>query len=89
MTKTIVIGNESPEIKPIEFNHYLSRLLKNDEPYISKDSIATPNDFKYIELICKNYVGTYDLMFGYMDPDNRRKECLLLIGKWNSGKVES
>jgi hypothetical protein len=83
MTKTIVIGTSyQPVQKPIEFNEYL------DATEFSSAFVAIPSQFKYIELICKNYNnGCRDLMFAYDDPRNRNNGTLF-IGFWNSGTVK-
>ena len=48
-----------------------------------------PCHWKYIELICKEYLGnkTLDLMYAYDDPKDRSRGRLFL-GQWNNGYVE-
>ena len=83
MTKTIVIGASfQDDNKPIVFNDYL------DANSVSSAFVGIPSQFKYIELICKNYNnGCRDLMFAYNDPSNRNNGTLF-IGYWNSGTVK-
>lgn len=83
MTKTIVIGAcYQDENKPIEFDYYIDGCL------VSPSFVSLPSQFKYIELICKNYSnGGRDLMFAYNDPSNRNNGTLF-IGHWNSGTVK-
>ncbi len=83
MTKTIIIGEfEHKEQKPIVFDYFLDGSLD------SSAYVSLPCQFKYIELICKNYSnGGRDLMFAYDDPSNRNNGTLF-IGFWNSGTVK-
>lgn len=80
---TLLIPMDSQEEvnQPIEFT---TRLCSNG---ISAPTPFTPNDFKYIELVCKNYeFEDVDLMYAYNDP-RKRSEGGLFIGKWNNGIV--
>jgi hypothetical protein len=84
-TITIVLGSDmKPVRKPIEFH----RVLDSDETFepVYEDR---PCHWKYIELICKEYLGTktLDLMYAYDDPKDRSRGRLFL-GQWNSGYVE-
>jgi hypothetical protein len=83
MTKTIVIGASfQDDNKPIVFNDYL------DANSVSSAFVGIPSQFKYIELICKNYNnGCRDLMFAYNDP-NERSYGELYIGHFNDGIVK-
>ena len=86
MAKTIVIGQKETRAKkltPIEFERILSESLDMEMGTYSKE----PDDFKYIELICKNYTDDVDLMFAYDNP-NKRGDGVLFAGKWNDGVVE-
>ena len=87
MTKTIVLGSpyqQTIQKKPIEFIDYLDVSLEHQ----SSAFVSPPSQFKYIELICKNYNnGFMDLMFAYDDPSNRNNGTLF-IGYWNSGIME-
>lgn len=80
MTKTIVIGAcYQDDNKPIVFDYFLDGSLG------SSAFVSQPLQFKYIELICKNYNnGGRDLMFAYNDP-SKRNDGTLFIGFWNSG----
>ena len=81
MTKTIVLGaSYINDNKPIEFCHYL------DSSLLSSSFVSPPSKFKYIELICKNYKGSYDLMFAYNDPS--RDDGTLFVGFWNNGTAK-
>ena len=81
-TQVIVIGKpEKGKTKTaIEFQSFLNSNLKTDDPEYS------PSDYKYIELICKDYALGFDLMFAYNDP-NERSYGELYIGHFNDGVV--
>lgn len=83
MTKTIIIGAcYQDDNKSIVFDYFLDGSLG------SSVYVSLPSQFKYIELICKNYNnGGRDLMFAYNDPSNRN-DGTLFIGFWNSGTVK-
>ena len=82
MTKTFVIGATYQNFDmPIEFKAYLDASLG-----VSLGFVSPPSKFKYIELICKNYKGSYDLMFAYNDPS--RDDGTLFVGFWNNGTVK-
>ena len=84
MTKTFVIGATYQNFDmPIEFKSYLDASLGVSSAF----NIHPPSQFKYIELICKKYNGSGDLMFAYNDPSNR-SDGTLYIGFWNSGTVK-
>ena len=81
-TQVIVIGKpeEKKTKSAIEFQSFLNSNLKTDDPEYS------PSDYKYIELICKDYALGFDLMFAYNDPNGR--SCgVLYIGHFNDGIV--
>lgn len=86
-TKTIVIGetNSSKNLKPIEFVYLLNSVTNpgSDRNLTLTDVI--PSCYNYVELICKDYHGGYDLIFGYDDPISRRG--WLYVGHWNDGVV--
>jgi hypothetical protein len=84
-TITIVLGADmKPVRKPIEFH----RVLDSDETF-GPVYEEYPCHWKYIELICKEYLGnkTLDLMYAYDDPKDRSKGRLFL-GQWNNGYIE-
>jgi len=100
-TQTIVIGQTctTKNLVPIEFSKVLAL---STHGVISRDSTdiieilpvgyLKPTDYKFIELICKNYYSPtngcwLDLMFAYEDKLLREKG-LLILGKWNDGVVE-
>lgn len=80
MTKVIVLGKNNPneEVKKIEF----TKALNTDFDFM--DAMDFPNNWNYVELICKNYEVGIDLMFAY--DDDRNKGCLY-IGQFNDGVV--
>ena len=85
MTKTIILGESAKRstcLQPIVFTHIL-----NCDRAFSNVTIL-PRAYAYIELICKNYSteDTWDLMFAYDDPENR-KAGVLYVGHWNDGIV--
>jgi hypothetical protein len=86
MTQTIVIGagSETKHAKKIEFSYYLRY------PSPQKNSVeavlSSPEQYQYLELICRDYNGGFDLIFAYNNP-NRRKDGILYIGHWNDGVV--
>ena len=87
MTNTIVIGekNKASANKPIEF---LSAIEVNGRKNVDVNTdIIQPNQYNYIELICKDYAAGLDIMFAYDDP-NCRDSGALYIGRWNDGVVE-
>ena len=86
-TKCIVIGEEAPknEAKGIEFIRQLFHITNKNHLEIV-NALDYPNDWQFIELICKNYVNNVDLMFAYNDP-NKRHLGSLYIGRWNDGVV--
>ena len=79
-TQVIVIGKPEKGKTAIEFQSFLNINLKIDSGTMS------PSDYKYIELICKNYALGCDLMFAYNDP-NDRSFGELYIGHFNDGVV--
>lgn len=80
MIKTIVIGESCiKSTREIEISNYLSG------DFILGHTIKDHINYKYMELICKNYCGTYyDMIFAYNNP-NERNKGLLLFRLWNSG----
>jgi len=83
MTKVIVIGeNNQPENekKKIELLKFLSSKI---EIIIDAGNIS---NYKYVELICKDYTDGNDMIFCYNNPDNRSVGTLFL-GHWNDGVV--
>lgn len=83
-TKTIIIGRPSktqPK-KEIEFTKFLN------STGVVTGCVAKPHNYKYIELICKNYYEGFDLMFAY-DGSKDRSAGVLYIGHWNAGIVSN
>jgi len=83
-TKIIVVGQTTPkDLIPIKFKFNLDKGVD----YVNfSDTGMTPSQFKYIELICKNYGNGFDLMFAYDDPSKREKG-VLFAGYFNDGVV--
>jgi hypothetical protein len=81
-TQVIVIGKpEKGKAKTaIEFQSFLNTNLNID------GGAYSPSDYKYIELICKDYALGFDVMFAYNDP-NERSFGVLYIGHFNDGVV--
>ena len=97
MTKIIKIGDppsNDPVLKPIEFTHSLA-CSNSDEtfatisgvPVTIQESGSTPSMYKYIELICEDYLPGIDIMFAYDNP-KKRSSGVLFFGKFNDGVVE-
>ena len=79
MTKVTIIGGATPieKKKPIKFVKSIGSLgicLARAVPYM----------WDNIELICKNYVDDYDLMFAY---NNKRSDGIAYLGHFNDGIV--
>jgi hypothetical protein len=87
-TETIVIGNQKlgRELIPIKFNYLLNSVSAVDGDDILLTATEEANQYNYVELICLNYHCGKDLIFAYMDP-NDRTNGMLFIGKWNDGIV--
>jgi hypothetical protein len=84
MTKTIVIGESAntEKVKPIEFCYAM------DECHCTDTTNDKPNEFRFVELIVKNYLDAgKDIMFAYDDAYNR-KDGVLYVGYWNNGVVK-
>lgn len=86
MTKLIEIGkSQNNQTKvPIVFDHYLANLDFGGKQFAKTKE--TPSDYKYIELICRNYIADVDLMFAYMD-ESQRSDGYLYVGRWNDGVI--
>ena len=90
-TQTIDLTGASKEKKvPIEFLYYIGGagigLTIDNAQYLDD-----PQEFGYIELICRNYLrdelNPIDLMFAYQVPKDRGAG-VLVAGKWNDGIVK-
>lgn len=87
-TQTIIIGDESEKrkkkLKPIT----VSYLFHQDFSLAPTTCASESNQWKFLELICRNYDGNgTDLIFAYDYPD-QRGDGTLYIGQWNDGVVE-
>jgi hypothetical protein len=80
MTKVTIIGGATPieKKKPIEFVKCIGAMS-------ILDAQALNYMWKNIELISKNYVDGYDLMFAY---NNNRSDGIAYLGHFNDGIVE-
>lgn len=81
-TQCIVLGKESlpRRAKPIKFEHHI-----NDIGVLTT-SMASPESYSYVELICRNYSSQLgDMMYAYHDID--RRLGVVYFGKWNDGVV--
>lgn len=81
MTNVIIVGStqDVERIKPIKFEKYL-----HASGWV--EAGIGPGDFKFVELIVKDYRDVGDLMFAYNDP-TKRNEGVFYKGKFNSGTV--
>lgn len=81
MTKVIILGENTPEQpkKPIEFTDYLTK-----SKGIQSENMVCPENYQNIELICKKYHNTFDLMFAYNES---RSNGWLYLGHFNDGIV--
>lgn len=85
MSKIIIIGKQKGfkrSLKPIKLQYILNIDIEIHE--INGDKAS---DYRYIELICRNYSEGYDLIFCYQNPQHR-ENGVLYIGEWNDGVVE-
>ena len=74
---------------PIEFKYALNQ-VKSNYPDILRPTTTkedSPKDYNFIDLICKNYLSGFDLMFAYNLAD-KRELGVLYIGYFNDGVVE-
>jgi len=80
MTKVTIIGEATPieKKKPIQ-------LVKSIGSFGICNARAVPYMWDNIELICKNYVDGYDLMFAY---NRNREDGIAYLGHFNDGIVE-
>jgi len=92
MAKTIIIGEVAkpqPKLKPITFSKVLMSAIEINADCTRTWLLQSPNNYKYIELICRSYGYTSDtdLMFAYNNPDERNRG-VLFVGSWNDGITE-
>lgn len=97
MTKIIKIGDTprvAPPLKPIKFSHCLSlcslcepMATVSGVPVTIHENTVKSRDYKYVELICTDYLPGIDIMFAYDDP-SQRSRGVLFLGKFNDGVVE-
>jgi hypothetical protein len=87
----IIVNHRQDKVKkiPIEFKYALNQ-VKPNYPDILRPTTTredSPKDYNFIDLICKNYLSGYDLMFAYNFAD-KRELGVLYIGYFNDGVVE-
>ena len=91
-TQINIIGNhrqDKVKKNPIEFKYALNQ-VKSNYPDILRPTTTredSPKDYDFIDLICKNYLSGFDLMFAYNLAD-KRELGVLYIGYFNDGVVE-
>jgi len=80
MTKVTIIGGAKPieKKKPIQF----AKLIGTTSNLPARSGTL---GWGNIELICKDYVDGYDLMFAY---NNNRSDGIAYLGYFNDGIVE-
>ena len=77
-TKVTIIGEDKPSsTKCIEF-------IKACQDGVWVTPITQPCEWANIELIARNFVGIFDLMFAY---DTNRRAGVLYLGHFNDGIV--
>jgi len=88
MAKFIILGNGQPESKPSKKCTVSSHILMNTLVVSSLNRTAEDPIMKYdfVELICKNYAQSLDIIFAY--KDGKRDEGTLFLGHWNDGIIE-
>jgi hypothetical protein len=93
-TQINIIGkHQQDKVKrtPIEFKYALNQVEPNHpdilRPARKLEDTDSPKKYNFIDLICKNYLSGYDLMFAYNFADNRHLG-VLYIGHFNDGVVE-
>ena len=80
MTKVIILGENKPEVKLKRIQ--LMQSLTTE--YTFFEASDRPENWNFIELVCRDYTKGVDLMFAY--DDDRNTGCLY-IGKFNDGIV--
>ena len=93
-TQINIIGkHQQDKVKrtPIEFKYALNQVEPNHpdilRPTRKLEDTDSPKEYNFIDLICKNYLSGYDLMFAYNYADNR-SVGVLCIGHFNDGVEE-
>ncbi len=83
-TKVIDLASDTPPPikKKIQFVFYLNT-IKGNEPIST--AAGMPDEYDYIELICRNYIDGMDIMLAY-DKD-QRGDGYLYFGRFNDGAV--
>jgi len=71
-----------PKKKPIVLKYFL-----NYDKIIEKVITSRPKDFNYVELLVKEYLLDTDLIYCYLNADNKG-DGTLYLGQWNDGIVE-
>jgi len=76
----LTVKKEQESKNPIKLVLFLGRADKFE------DTDLSPSDWKFLELIAKDYTAEYDLIFCYDDP-NERGAGSLFLGHFNDGVV--
>jgi hypothetical protein len=82
--KIIVIGEENKTVsqkKPIEI---LSAWSAPESIRPINESRLNIHDYNFVELVAKDYLAGFDLIFCYYDTRKRGDGCVFL-GHWNDG----
>lgn len=87
MTKTIILGEQQNKDTKMSIEFFTHLTIKDSDDVSVETVDSLPSKWKYIELICKDYIIGLDLMFVYDDAGDRG--CgILIIGRWNDGVVK-
>lgn len=87
-TKVIVLGKVEEVGLGIVFLGIFKPKNDDTSPIYAGDNKSNllPEDFDFVELVCRNYdCSGYDLMFAY--DKNSRDDGSLILGYFNSGVV--
>lgn len=89
MKTTCIVLGKGPTVHPNPIELLFCLTPMEEDAAFEWDPIneATPEQYRFIELITKNYGGTkFDLIFCYYHSDCRTDGALFL-GRWNDGIV--
>jgi hypothetical protein len=88
-TKVIVIGGDEVqnEKKQIVFERMLNDATGNSDDALKRVEDVFPDQYNYIELICRNYQKDCDLMFAYNEKNDRSAGVLFIV-RFNDGVVK-
>ena len=88
-TKVTVIGEEKNNKKdvPIDLLHCLNSYNDDTDQYYTSYAGVSGKAFDCVELISRNYLKGFDLIFAYNKNRNDGSEACLFLGYWNDGVV--